>query len=411
MRYRALRGSTRSRRGFVLPTSLLLLLFLSLLVAAVHLRLLGKIQASYDLERRLRSFVLAENGIEVMRSILPALDLEALLAGENGRFENGSQGAPRSPIPLAAALTRPLDEQAIVPDDGVPFGPMIPFAGGRLFGSDAGHTLVRVSNNPEEPADRDQDGIVLVRSLGVVQARPLYLLPQIVNAASLIEARFRIEKTFSPPAAVTLLGEEAAIDLDATEVRIDGGARPAVAVLAKGGNDLFSQISGVLDPVRDSLFSEQIAVMDLTQHFKTTPGLAVLFDDDYWSHVLQELPHFSIDAGPQSLTWLPEGGLLKQGHTGLLVSGGPLRLGVGTRTAGLVLQLGSGAVVLERGASLRGGLWLIDSGAAGGASGEPLQLSLGPGTEIVYDQSLWERALWLLPPTQLGWRVISTGME
>ena len=142
--------------------------------------------------------------------------------------------------------------------------------------------------------------------------------------------------------------------------------------------------------------------------FPTSPPRAPLLESDYWAHFLRELPRFTLDAGIQSLTFLPEGGSIERGHDGLLVSSGPLRLGPGSRSRGLILQLDAGTIVLERGSSLEGGLWLIETGLH---DLQPLHLVLEADARIAYDREAALRALWMLPPTQLGWRILSPGLE
>ncbi len=50
-----------------------------------------------------------------------------------------------------------------------------------------GRVLYRLTNNPEEAADDDRDGIVIVRSMGVAQAQTWHILPTVLNCVTLVE--------------------------------------------------------------------------------------------------------------------------------------------------------------------------------------------------------------------------------
>ena len=58
-----------------------------------------------------------------------------------------------------------------------------------------------------------------------------------------------------------------------------------------------------------------------------------------------------------------------------------------------------------------GGVWVSDPDHLTEPDSTPIEVTLGDEVEVIYDREQIERALWLFPTTQLGWRIISPEME
>ncbi len=96
-----------NRNGLVLITTLLFLLPLTLLLLVVHERVSHRVRVSHDLERQLYSLTLAANGVELVRALLPAMDLGEMLAAAGLRLRVGIQLPDRLPsLPLCQSWIR-----------------------------------------------------------------------------------------------------------------------------------------------------------------------------------------------------------------------------------------------------------------------------------------------------------------
>ena len=150
-----------NRNGLVLITTLLLLLPLTLLLMVAHERVTHRVRVSRDLERQLYSLTLAANGVELVRALLPAMDLGEMLSAV------GSSAQNRNPVPRSVALSTRLSEL-----DSLVTSPQLSGPNnccGMWTAVSSGRVLYRLTNNPEEAADDDRDGIVILRSMGVTQ--------------------------------------------------------------------------------------------------------------------------------------------------------------------------------------------------------------------------------------------------
>ena len=213
-----------NRNGLVLITTLLLLLPLTLLLLVAHERVTHRVRISRDLERQLYSLTLAANGAELVRALLPALDLGEMLSAAGSGAEN------RNPVPRSVALSTRLPEL-----DSMVSPPSLTEPDnccGSLTAVNRGRVLYRLTNNPEETWDRDRDGIVILRSMGVSQAQPWPILPAVINCVTVVEARFRQERTFDLPAAILLFGASGRFNWSGDRFRVVGGEAPAIAVVS-----------------------------------------------------------------------------------------------------------------------------------------------------------------------------------
>lgn len=396
------------RRGFGLATALLWTLLLASLALALHLRVSNQMLSTSDAERQLYSFVLAENGVEYARTILPHLDLNSLLVGENGRHEGDQRPEWRNPVPYRQAQSADVDQLRADGDDGLPFGAGALPPGG--YRAEGGLFLLRFSNNPEEPRDLDSDKVILVRSLGVVPG----LLPDpaagdVRNAVTLVEARFRKETVFDLPAALALSGDSGDFQLDGSSFTVDGGDRIGVAVVAVAAAGLLEDFLDALSPSqRDRVRGAGAipSVRDVSADYRDDENRRSVFEASFWRHFEESLPEFS-DLPDDGLRFLPEGGAMRQSYRGALVVRGEFRMLGEARIEGLLLHLGGGALRLRDRASVVGGVWMSNLDHSGDAvAARPIQLEIADNALIQRDEQAVRWALGRFPPTQLGWRVL-----
>jgi hypothetical protein len=131
-----------------------------------------------------------------------------------------------------------------------------------------------------------------------------------------------------------------------------------------------------------------------------------LLNPGFWNHFLLQLPKFTDDP-PHGIVFMPEGGVFGRPLSGILVAQRDLILGNGAQIRGLVLHLGQGKLTLREQSQVIGGIWMSNFGTTGDKliSG-PIALQVSDSSAIRYDQAAIDRALTLLPPTQLGWRIL-----
>ena len=383
-----------NRNGLVLITTLLFLLPLTLLLLVVHERVSHRVRVSHDLERQLYSLTLAANGVELVRALLPAMDLGEMLAAAGSSVES------RNPVARSVALSTPLSElDSLVPSP--------PLSGpdnccGMWTAVSRGRVLYRLTNNPEEAADDDRDGIVIVRSMGVAQAQTWHILPTVLNCVTLVEARFRQERTFDLPAAIVLFGTSGRFNWSGDRFRILGGEAPAIAVVSTSASTLEDQVADSLQGREGLLVTSQSGVENVTETYQGSATLARTLNAPFWAHFLQSLPGFVFESGRRGLHYLPAGGTVNRNVDGILIARGPLILAGQAEVTGLLIHLGNGALELRDQARVVGGVWVSDPDHLTNPDATPIELNLRDEVEAIYDREQIERALWLFPPTQLG---------
>ncbi len=406
-------GPTRRRprvdcRGFSLAAVLIWTFLLTTVVLALHLRLSHQAVGASDAERQLYSLVLAENGVEYARTVLPHLELDSLLNGPDGRH-SGTGAEWRDPMPYARAQSDDPARWRPERDDGIPFdedGPLLP-GGYRAAGR--GWFFLRFSNNPEEPPQKDSDQVVLVRSLGVA---PGFLpdpgAPGVRNAVTLVEARLRKETVFALPSPVTLFGDQGEFSFDGAGFLIDGKEKPGVSVIE-------TSRPGLEDDFRDSLGDARKgrvrgagtspSIEDATEAYRRDENLRRIYSIEFWKAFVEGLPDFS-DLPEGGVRFLPDGGEWSGSFKGLMVSQGRLVLR-DANIQGLLLHLGGGELELTGSTRVAGGLWIsnLDHPRAVLPLG-PLRLQIGGAAKVVYDEAAVRYALGRIPPTQLGWRIL-----
>ena len=232
--------STTGAIGFSLLTAMMLVLFMISFSLFLHLRIRTQWAMAADVESQLYSLVLAENGIEYARTLLPHMDLNLLLAGMDGTFSGIHSSEWRNPMSFAEALR--VDPSTWEPphDDGLPFydgQPLLP----------GGYFFLKFSNNPEESPEHDEDHIILVKSLGIVPTPAQdFFFSHLRNSVALLEARFRQERAFSLPSPLTLLGHSGSFQWEGARFSIEGKEKFAITLLSTSPSTLYPDLVGSL---------------------------------------------------------------------------------------------------------------------------------------------------------------------
>ncbi len=228
---------------------MMLILFMISISLFLHLRIRTQWQMAADVESQLYSLVLAENGIEYARTLLPHMELNLLLAGLDGTFSGIHSSGWRNPMSFAEALR--VDPSTWKPphDDGLPFYDGQPLLPGGHQGAREGYFFLKFSNNPEESPEHDEDHIILVRSLGIVPTLVQdFFFPHLRNSVVLLEARFRQERAFSLPSPLTLSGHSGSFQWEGEGFSIEGKDKFAITLLSTSPStlypDLVSSLSG-----------------------------------------------------------------------------------------------------------------------------------------------------------------------
>ena len=72
-----------------------------------------------------------------------------------------------------------------------------------------------------------------------------------------------------------------------------------------------------------------------------------------------------------------------------------------------MLHLGKGKLTLKEQSQVIGGIWMSNFDSTGEElKSGPIALQVSGSSSIRYDQAAIGEALTLLPPTQLGWRIL-----
>lgn len=401
--------TSESEAGLALLAALLTTALVATLVWVLSMQNLIQWRLLQGVEARLYSMVLAQNGIEFARGLLPLVDLDQLLPGPDGSFSGTDLAEWRNPLPFAEA--RRMDPESWTPgrDDG------LPFRGGALLlpngypDPGGGRFYLRFSNNPEEPAHQDRDGVVLVRSMGVA---PLKLqdpfLASTRNSVTLIESRLLQETAFRLRSALTLAGDDGNFHWSGNRFLLDGGPRePAVRLLSLGSGGLGADFRKNLSPPQAGRIrgtGPEPSLRDSTAAYREDPRHRSLFQAGFWRHFETHLPDMSPAAG---IVHLPEGGTLSGEMSGVVVARGNLILQGDVQFRGILLHLGGGGVVLRDRARIVGGLWLSNLSVDGDTiRGGPLVLHISDRASIRYDADSIRSGLRSFPPTQLGWRLL-----
>ena len=403
-----------SEAGLALLAALLTTALVATLVWALSVQNLIHWRMLQGVEARLYSLVLAQNGIEFARGLLPLVDVDELLAGPDGSFSGTDLPEWRNPLPFSEA--RRMDPESWTPDrdDGLPARGRDQLLPNGYSDPGGGHFYLRFSNNPEEPAHQDRDGVVLVRSMGVA---PLKLqnpfLASTRNSVTLIESRLLQETAFRLRSALTLAGDDGDFHWAGSQFLLDGGHRePAVRLLSLGGDGLGTEFLRNLSPAQAGRIrgaGPEPSLRDSTDAYREDPRHRSLFQAVFWKHFQDQLPNLSSAAG---IVHLPEGGTLSGAVSGVVIARGNLILQGDVRFRGILLHLGGGGVILKDRARIVGGLWLSNLSVDGETiRGGSLSLHLSDLARVRYDADAIRSGLRSFPPTQLGWRLLFPEMK
>lgn len=398
--------------GFSLLVVLLWLILLLPVLLLIQTRVADHITSSVDVEGQLHSLVLAGNGIEYARALLPRLDLDRTLVGVDGSA-GGQRGEWRNPVSFGEARTLDISKWRHTRDDGLPHDGnrlLLP-AGFPLEGG--GKFYLRFTNNPEESPYSDRDRVVVVRSMGVVPIRfrnPL--LPWTRNNTVLVEAILRQERTFEVPAAITIFASRGEFTWEGSSFRVDGEEAPSLLLL---GDDRLQVLSDLQTSVRADQRSLFRSAMDPawsvdSEKYRTVPDRVVRYSE-FWSHFQEQLPVHAA-ARSEGLHYFPDGAVLSESFEGVLVAQGNLRLQDEFHLTGLLIHLGGGAVEMADRSKVEGGVWMSDLDLTGTlARGRTIGLKLSGSARVRYAPDAIESALHEFPPTQLSWRILHPEMQ
>jgi hypothetical protein len=406
--------------GAALLIVVVTILIMTGLVWMVHVQVLTELRLVTEVESQLYSFILAENGVEYAKSILPHLDLHELLVGSDGVPCTAPRNELRDPMDFSAA--RRCDPLDWVPscDDGLPPA-ALGLTSGRYQAESGGFFLLRFSNDPADETVGDTNQVVIVRSLGIVPLRVSNpALSEVKNQVSLIEAELRQETAFRLPSPLTVLAQSGQFLFEGDEFVIDGGESSAVAFAFAGGSGIQQDFTAAVSEEQSRCFpgaGSDPSWSNVSGKYASELPYSRLFTGAFWESFETRLPEFAqIVDGLQNeetgLVLLPGGGVVEGKLAGILVAKGDVVLTGETEIRGLLLHLGAGMLRLEGSARVLGGIWLSNIDPSGNpirCRGVTLQIS--DKASVRFDQEAVGKALGWFPPTQLGWRIIFPEME
>jgi hypothetical protein len=394
-------------KGFALITVMLFSLLMSGVVAILFWQVNSSAALGVHVSGQLHSLVVAENGLELARISLSAAPIDEILVGANGRLDSPIEGICRNPVSLDEARWTEPGRLSTSCDDGL-LGNLglTPRSPGYEVGPDE-WVFLRVFNNPEEPPERDEDGIVTVRSVGVCAVDdPDGTVLGSGNHVTVVEARLRKESAFESDAALTLVGGPTTL---AWETHGSAGDPPVKISVVEFPDP------GLYEIVRSSLeasSSEQTFQL-VNESRERLPDSAFhrVLGEDFWEGLDARLR--SAQTGERGvldrwdLHFLPDGGVISDQATGLFFSSGQLTITNSARLRGVVVHLGRGGVTLSGSALVQGALWMLSAPAA--EPGESLsgsRLEVLDQARLEFDAEAVESALKFLPVTQIYWRLI-----
>lgn len=394
------------KNGWVLLTVLVIMTVFAGAAMGLHLQMKRYWELDRNVEAQMYSSVLAENGIILARHLLPHQEIDELLSGRNGVFETPLSMAWRNPVPPAAAAVMDPASHQLEYDDGLPFFGAQTLLRSGYAADGGGFFFIKFSNNPEEAPERDEDGIVLVRSLGVV---PPARFTRPDNHTTLLEARLRQERPFLLKSPLTFSAGSGEFQWSGEEFRIVPGDDAPLAVVLAGPSELREQLEVSLQGLPGFLFSDAVSLLeDQTESFTEGP-VRRIFEPAELAHFRANLPHYAESLPPAAsgrcLLHLPDGGSLSGEFDGLLVVEGDVRIVGDAQIKGVVAHLGSGSLELSDRAVVRGGIWMLNpSGLEQGSA--TIRLAVSGQASVVYDRDEVRRAQTCLPPTMLSWRIL-----
>jgi hypothetical protein len=401
--------------------ALVVVMFVVLLVAALGLYLCVQTSNQWseagETQSQLYSLVLAENGVEFARTLLPQVEINTLLKGPDGTHGGTASAEWRNPIPFLEARRLTPESWTLDSDDGWPAydGELLLPTGHEAPG--AGRFYIRFSNNPTEKPDEDQDGVVIVRSLGLTRSRAGGLFQTARrNDVSLVEAVLRQERVFDLPAALVLFGERAQFDWQNPDFLFDGGSNPGALVISGDTKSHKSRLEGdLLDSLSPALRQKLVgagltpSLLDATSMYLKSPIYRAVFSAQFWRHFREHVSDFT-DSEQPGLFYYPAGGTISGEFQGLLIAAGDFQL-TAADFKGVLVHLGGGRLTLGEGTTLHGAIWMSNADGDKQLRHEDLQLTVVGPVSVVRDPDEIRAAVGLLPPTQLGWRILFPEMR
>lgn len=399
-------------RGFVLIAALWLLVLMGLLGTLCYWTTLGIWRMERRVEGQLEARLWAENGIEYASSLLSTIDLNATLGGPDGI---PCPGTRRNPASFQDAVQLAPGDWEASCDDGFPVTEGGASAGKAIHGARGRMAAIRFSNNSEEDPRRDQDRVVLVRSLGVaprLTAAPE--TPEVRNSAFLIEARLRQERALEPSGAINILADEASLSWSGRAFSVDGADHAAIAAATWTGDSLPADLADSVAVSQIGSFQADQGLplfMDFRLDLLSSPDRQRILSPGFWSHFRLRLPDF--DRGLQGgLAFLSEPGDFSASFQGFLAVAGELRLKGDALVRGLLVHLGPGRVEMTDRARVEGAIWLTNAEEPQpGLHAEPVSFAMGDQAAVRFDAAAVREALSQLPATRLGWRILFPEMS
>jgi hypothetical protein len=395
------------RRGFVLVAVLLAILLMAGLGLLIHEQVVATVETSRQVTLELQALSLAQNGIRVGRRLWAAMDAARLLEGPDGRIDCPGM---RDPADFEAARRLDPENWQAPCDDGFALESLRrfqPMPAGGFF-------AFRFSNDPdEELPGEDRNGVLVVRSLGLMPDRRCGR-PGCANHLSLVEATLRKEYAFDVLSAFTPAGASLNVEWPQGEAPIRTPT-PWFSLLGSGSNGMAAVLHEVLE-TSENQPAKPDPVVDANPLYRDDPNRSRIFQAGYWSALDEGLrnlepPSFETPIA-DGLYYLPDGGVLAGRYSGVLLARGDLVLHAGSEFRGLLIHLGTGRLTVRSGADLKGAVWMsnFSEGPDGPREG-PLDLHVEAAVTIHYDRETLDRALGLLPPTLLGWRIVFPEMR
>ena len=393
-----------------LITTIMLILLLAPTTLFLHLNVSTHWRMASDVESQLHSLVLADNGIEYARTLLPLVELNPLLLGPDGTHCGTELPEWRSPMSFREAvrcqtsLWRPSCDDGLAVYNGQELLP------GGYRSSGGGRFFLKFSNNPEEPPGHDEDHVILVRSLGMVP-NPIHdpFFPTVRNGVALIETRLRQERSFLLTSPLTLFGDRASFQWQGALFSIQGEEEFAISIVSVSESHLLQELLESLTMAQGERIQGhgiRPSIRDAAHLYRTHPIYRNLFSVGFWSHLLHQLPDFA-DTLEGNVVYLPNGGVVDYPFSGILIARGDLVLRGQARIEGLLLHLGSGKLALLDGTQVTGGVWMSNLDTNGESlKARSISLQVSGTCSIRYERAAILKARAFLPPTQLGWRIL-----
>ncbi len=148
------------------------------------------------------------------------------------------------------------------------------------------------------------------------------------------------------------------------------------------------------------------SIEDATPLYRNDLSFRRLFSSEFWSHFIDQLPHFS-ESQAGGITFLPDGGVLSSSLSGMLIAKKDLTLNGNASFRGLLLHLGEGKLTLSEQAEVVGGVWMSNLDSSGTElRSRPISFKMSGNSALHFSRPAISEALARIPPTQLGWRML-----